>query len=209
MAIHGHGESRAHRPRSRRRADGAGAEENSTPARLGPERCMNALGDRFLAAWRRPIRPGIHGRSTLSKGHGSKVWDVDGTEMVDFHNGFGSMVQGHANPAIVKAVQDRSPAAPTLPRRSKTHRRQRGAGAPLRSAAMALCQLRLRSDHGRHPHRPRLHRPRHDHEDLRLVPRPSRLRHGLDRRPLRDLSATAITMPRSVWRRIPEGRHRP
>src|ERR687890_322083 len=41
----------------------------------------------------------------LEKGHGSKVWDVDGTKMVDFHNGFGSMVQGHANPAIVEAVQ--------------------------------------------------------------------------------------------------------
>jgi len=27
--------------------------------------------------------------------------------MIDFHNGFGSMVQGHAHPAIVRAVQDR------------------------------------------------------------------------------------------------------
>ena len=27
--------------------------------------------------------------------------------MIDFHNGFGSMVQGHAHPAIVKAVQER------------------------------------------------------------------------------------------------------
>ena len=43
----------------------------------------------------------------LSHGRGSHVWDVDGTEMVDFHNGFGSMVQGHAHPAIVKAVRDR------------------------------------------------------------------------------------------------------
>src|SRR5687767_13142503 len=43
----------------------------------------------------------------LEKGKGSKVWDVDGTEMIDFHNGFGSMVQGHAHPAIVKAVQER------------------------------------------------------------------------------------------------------
>ena len=41
----------------------------------------------------------------LDKGHGSKVWDVDGNEFVDFHNGFGSMVQGHAHPAIVEAVQ--------------------------------------------------------------------------------------------------------
>lgn len=41
----------------------------------------------------------------LDKGHGSKVWDVDGNEYVDYHNGFGSMVQGHAHPAIVEAVQ--------------------------------------------------------------------------------------------------------
>ena len=43
----------------------------------------------------------------MSHGKGSKLWDVDGVERIDFHNGFGSMVQGHAHPAIVKAVQDR------------------------------------------------------------------------------------------------------
>jgi glutamate-1-semialdehyde 2,1-aminomutase len=43
----------------------------------------------------------------LSHGLGSRVWDVDENEMIDFHNGFGSMVQGHAHPAIVKAVGDR------------------------------------------------------------------------------------------------------
>ncbi len=43
----------------------------------------------------------------MSHGKGSKIWDVDGIERIDFHNGFGSMVQGHAHPAIVKAVQDR------------------------------------------------------------------------------------------------------
>jgi glutamate-1-semialdehyde 2,1-aminomutase len=41
----------------------------------------------------------------LAEGRGSRVWDVDGNEMVDYHNGFGSMVQGHANPYIVEAVQ--------------------------------------------------------------------------------------------------------
>ena len=43
----------------------------------------------------------------LAEGRGSRVWDVDGNEMIDFHNGFGSMVQGHAHPAIVRAVQER------------------------------------------------------------------------------------------------------
>ncbi len=43
----------------------------------------------------------------LTHGRGSRVWDVDGSEYCDFHNGFGSMVQGHAHPAIVRAVRER------------------------------------------------------------------------------------------------------
>src|ERR671936_1300756 len=43
----------------------------------------------------------------LERGDGARVWDVDGNELYDFHNGFGSMVQGHAHPAIGRAVQER------------------------------------------------------------------------------------------------------
>lgn len=43
----------------------------------------------------------------LSHGAGPKVWDVDGNELYDFHNGFGSMVQGHAHPAIGHAIRER------------------------------------------------------------------------------------------------------
>ncbi len=43
----------------------------------------------------------------LTTGEGAVVYDVDGNRMWDFHNGFGSMVQGHGNPAIVRAVRDR------------------------------------------------------------------------------------------------------
>jgi glutamate-1-semialdehyde 2,1-aminomutase len=43
----------------------------------------------------------------LERGQGAKVWDVDGNELLDFHNGFGSMVQGHAHPAIERAVAER------------------------------------------------------------------------------------------------------
>ncbi len=45
----------------------------------------------------------------LERGVGSKVWDVDGSEYRDFHNGFGTMVQGHAHPLITKAVVERMP----------------------------------------------------------------------------------------------------
>jgi len=41
----------------------------------------------------------------IDHGQGSKVWDVDGNEYVDFHNGFGVMVVGHAHPVIVAAVE--------------------------------------------------------------------------------------------------------
>ena len=43
----------------------------------------------------------------LRDGAGARVRDVDGNEYWDFHNGFGSMIQGHAHPAIVAAVRER------------------------------------------------------------------------------------------------------
>jgi len=43
----------------------------------------------------------------VERGRGSRVWDVDGNEYVDFHNGFGVMVVGHAHPKIVDAVSKR------------------------------------------------------------------------------------------------------
>jgi glutamate-1-semialdehyde 2,1-aminomutase len=43
----------------------------------------------------------------LERGEGQWVWDVDGNAMRDFHNAFGSMVQGHAHPAISRALEER------------------------------------------------------------------------------------------------------
>src|SRR4051795_5286714 len=54
----------------------------------------------FQAADPRPVY--------LSHGAGARVWDVDGNEYVDFHNGFGVMCVGHANAAIVDAVSERA-----------------------------------------------------------------------------------------------------
>ena len=44
----------------------------------------------------------------VDHGKGSRIWDVDGNEYVDFHNGFGVMVVGHAHPLIVKAISERA-----------------------------------------------------------------------------------------------------
>ena len=43
----------------------------------------------------------------LEHGEAPRVWDVDGNEYFDFHNGFSSMLQGHAHPAIGAAVATR------------------------------------------------------------------------------------------------------
>ncbi|HUZ20522.1 MAG TPA: aspartate aminotransferase family protein [Acidimicrobiales bacterium] len=43
----------------------------------------------------------------LTGGRGSKVYDVDGSEYVDLHGGYGASLAGHAHPAIVEAVRSR------------------------------------------------------------------------------------------------------
>ena len=43
----------------------------------------------------------------LERGEGAHVWDVDGNDYVDFHNGFGVMCIGHANPIVGAAVKAR------------------------------------------------------------------------------------------------------
>ncbi len=45
----------------------------------------------------------------IASGSGQRITDVDGNEYYDFHNGFGSMVQGHAHPAIGAAIAARYP----------------------------------------------------------------------------------------------------
>ena len=43
----------------------------------------------------------------IERGKGAQVWDVDGNEYIDFHNGFGVMCIGHANPQVAEAVKRR------------------------------------------------------------------------------------------------------
>ena len=44
------------------------------------------------------------GSVVLERGHGSRVWDLDGNEYVDFMMSFGALIQGHAHPKIVEVV---------------------------------------------------------------------------------------------------------
>jgi 4-aminobutyrate aminotransferase-like enzyme len=42
------------------------------------------------------------GPVVIEKGRGSRVWDLDGNEYVDFMMSFGATIQGHAHPKIVE-----------------------------------------------------------------------------------------------------------
>jgi glutamate-1-semialdehyde 2,1-aminomutase len=84
--------------REQRRLD-----ERTPASRSMYERARKALAGGVASAYQERDPWPIY----LSHGSGSRVWDVDGTEMIDFHNGFGSMPQGHAHPAITRAVTRR------------------------------------------------------------------------------------------------------
>ena len=57
----------------------------------------------------------------VERGHGSRIWDVDGTEYVDLHAGFGAMLVGHAPPGHRRrGAATGSPPAPTSPSRCPT-----------------------------------------------------------------------------------------
>ena len=44
------------------------------------------------------------GPIVLERGQGSRVWDIDGNEYIDFMMSFGALIQGHAHPRLVKTV---------------------------------------------------------------------------------------------------------
>ena len=54
----------------------------------------------FKSVWKEAVYP-IH----TIRSEGSKIWDVDGNEYVDFVMGFGASLFGHRPPFVVQAVK--------------------------------------------------------------------------------------------------------
>src|ERR1022692_3023846 len=46
------------------------------------------------------------GPIVLERGRGSRVWDADGNEYIDFMMSFGALVQGHSHPSLVNTVSE-------------------------------------------------------------------------------------------------------
>jgi glutamate-1-semialdehyde 2,1-aminomutase len=42
----------------------------------------------------------------ITRGEGARIWDADGVERLDFNGNYTSLILGHANSQVVKAIQD-------------------------------------------------------------------------------------------------------
>ncbi len=42
----------------------------------------------------------------IARGHGSKIWDVDGNEFIDYLLSYGSVILGHSNPGLSKVLKE-------------------------------------------------------------------------------------------------------
>jgi len=65
------------------------------------ERAVRSLAGGVTSSWQITRPQAVW----ISHGAGSKIFDVDGTEYVDMHGGYGAGLAGHAHPAIVEAVR--------------------------------------------------------------------------------------------------------
>ena len=45
----------------------------------------------------------------IERAAGSRLYDVDGHELIDFMNNFTSLIHGHAHPEVVAAIQHQAP----------------------------------------------------------------------------------------------------
>jgi glutamate-1-semialdehyde 2,1-aminomutase len=44
----------------------------------------------------------------VSKGEGSRIWDVEGKEYIDFLMSWGPLILGHSHPRVVKALEEQA-----------------------------------------------------------------------------------------------------
>ncbi|HEU4355201.1 MAG TPA: aspartate aminotransferase family protein [Actinomycetota bacterium] len=67
------------------------------------ERAGRSLAGGVSCAWHALDPYTLYG----DRGEGAKLWDIDGNEYVDLHNGYGVTIVGHAHPKVVEAVRRR------------------------------------------------------------------------------------------------------
>ena len=156
------------RGRGRRGGGGRWARLRS-PRRPGATPSARPGSAALFAAAQRSL-PGGDSRSTLyhaphplfaDQAAGSRVWDVDGHELVDLTNNHTALVHGNAHPVVLDAVRSQLDAGDLLLRPDGP---PGGGGGPsdesaARARAGPLLRLRVRGHPPRRAGRPGVHRP--------------------------------------------------
>ncbi len=110
----------------------------------------------------------------VDRAAGSRLWDADGSEYIDYVCSWGALILGHAHPGSCR--RDRRAGAPRHELRHdsplEVELGERIARAVPSHRAHALRQLRHRGDHERRARRARLHQARPDPEIRGRLPRP-------------------------------------
>src|SRR5262245_4695342 len=84
--------------------------ENAYARRTARSRALFERATRSLPGG--DTRSGLHYApypAYMDHGLGSRLWDVDGNEYLDFLGNYTSLVHGHAHPRIVAALTDQIP----------------------------------------------------------------------------------------------------
>ena len=113
----------------------------------------------------------------LARGRGSRVWDVDGNEYIDYRMGHGALLLGHNHPVVTAALVEQAQQGTHYGSCQELAIRSPGAGAAdaVRGDGQVL-QLRHRGHHDGHAPGAGLHRPGQDPQDPGRLPRLARLR---------------------------------
>lgn len=72
-------------------------------SRAAFERCRLSVGGGVSSGLRATMQPHP---LFVERGLGARVWDIDGSEYVDYVMGWGPLITGHSHPEIVSAVTD-------------------------------------------------------------------------------------------------------
>ncbi len=101
------------------------------------ERAKHALVNGVSSGWR---HWGDDDTLVLARGDGAYVYDSDGKQYIDYHNGFGPVILGHGHPAVVEAVTKAVAAGTTF---AFTQEREVSAAETVKAAVPWIEQLRF------------------------------------------------------------------
>src|SRR5208337_2195248 len=88
-----------------KRQPGANLETSLEGSKKWFERAKKVLAGGVSSSARMPAAGTVQTPLYITRGQGSRIWDIDENQFVDLLLGYGSLIAGHSHPALVKAFE--------------------------------------------------------------------------------------------------------